>query len=54
MYNFYQNFTEIYSSYDHASIGSDDGLAPTRWQAIVWTNDGYFTDANMHHWASMS
>ena len=21
-------------------IGSDNGLAPTRWQAIIWTNDG--------------
>ena len=24
------------------------------WQAIVWTNDGYFTDTYMHHSASMS
>ena len=22
------------------SIGSDNGLAPSRWQAIIWTNDG--------------
>ena len=22
------------------SIGSDNGLAPNRWQAIIWTNDG--------------
>ena len=22
------------------SIGSDNGLAPTRRQAIIWTNDG--------------
>ena len=22
------------------SIGSDNGLAPTRWQAIIWTNAG--------------
>ena len=21
-------------------IGSDNGLAPSRWQAIIWTNDG--------------
>ena len=24
------------------------------WQAITWTNDGYFTDAKMRHSASMS
>ena len=24
------------------------------WQAIIWTNDGYFTDAYMRHSASMS
>ena len=24
----------------NASIGSDDGLAPTRRQAIIWTNGG--------------
>ena len=29
-------------------------LVPTRWQAIIWTNDGYFTDAYMCHSASMS
>ena len=37
-----------------SSIGSDNGLAPARWQAIIWTNDGQFTDAYMHHSASMS
>ena len=36
------------------SIGSDNGLTPARRQAIVWTNDGMFTDAYMHHLASMS
>ena len=25
---------------NNSSIGSDNGLAPTRWQAIIWTNDG--------------
>ena len=25
-------------------IGSDNGFAPTRWQAIIWTNNGLFTD----------
>ena len=23
----------------YSNIGSDNGLAPTRWQAIIWTND---------------
>ena len=36
------------------SIGSDNGLAPTRQQAIIWTNDGKFIDAYMGHLASMS
>ena len=25
--------------YNNSSIGSDNGLAPARWQAIIWTND---------------
>ena len=29
-------------------------LEPTRRQAIIWTNDGTFTDAYLHHSASMS
>ena len=29
----------------YSSIGSDDGLVLVRRQAIIWTNDGYFTDA---------
>ena len=32
----------------------DNGLAPTRRQAIIWTNDSYITDAYMRHSASMS
>ena len=35
-------------------LGSDNGLAPSRRQAIIWTNDGKFTDAYMGHSASMS
>ena len=31
-----------------------NGLALPRQQAIVWTYDGYFTDAHMPHSASMS
>ena len=28
------------SNQQYSIIGSDDGLAPSRWQAIIWTNDG--------------
>ena len=38
----------------YSSIGSDNGLALARQQAIIWTNDRYFTDAYMRHPASMS
>ena len=34
-------------------MGSDNGLAPTRRQAIIYTNDGKSTDAYMRHLASM-
>ena len=27
------------------NIGLDNSLAPSRCQAIIWTNDGLFTDA---------
>ena len=37
-----------------STISSDNGLAPTRRQAIFWTNDGKFTDAHMCHSTSMS
>ena len=36
------------------SIDSDNGLAPTSRQAIIWTNNGWITDAYMRHSASMS
>ena len=42
------------SNSQYSSIGSDNGLAPPRRQAIIWTNDGKFTDAYMRHSASMS
>ena len=38
----------------HSIIGSDNGLAPSRRQAIIWTNDGKFTDAYMRQSALMS
>ena len=36
------NFTKVCSqasSWQYISIGLDDGLAPNRWQTIIWTND---------------
>ena len=33
---------------------ADNDLALARRQAIIWTNDGYFTDAYICHLASMS
>ena len=38
----------------YSSFGLDNGLAPTRRQAIIWTKDGKFADAYMRHSASMS
>ena len=38
----------------HEIIGSDNGLAPSRRQAIIWTDGGKFSDAYMRHSASMS
>ena len=28
------------SNQQYSNIGSDNGLVPTRWQAIIWTKDG--------------
>ena len=42
------------NSNQYPSISSDNGLAPTRRQAIIWTNDGKFSDAYMRHPVSMS
>ena len=55
--NFDWDYTEVCSQRSttkQPSIGSDNGLAPTRHQAIIWTSDGKFTDAYMRHPASMS
>ena len=38
----------------HSSTGSDNGLTPLRRQAIIWNNDGYFTDAYMRHSSSLA
>ena len=43
MYEFRLKFHRICSSMSnkqYPTIGSDNGLAPTRRQAIIWTNDG--------------
>ena len=40
--NCYKNFIEIYSqgcNWQYSSIGSDNGLAPNRRQAIIWNSD---------------
>ena len=39
------NFTEIcslWSNWQYGCIGSDNGLVPNRWQAIIWSNVGVF------------
>ena len=41
--NFHKDFTKVYSQWSnqqYSSISSDNGLAPTRRQAIIWSNDG--------------
>ena len=30
----------VFSNEQYPNTGSDNGLAPARWQAIIWTNDG--------------
>ena len=50
------NFTELCSqesNSQYSSIVSDDGLASTSRQAIIWSNDGKFTDAYMRRLASV-
>ena len=55
--NFDYDFTEVClqgSKKQYSSIGSDNGMAPTRRQAVISTTDGKFTDAYMRHSASMN
>ena len=54
MCKFQLRFHWILSNQQYSITGSDNGLAPTRRQAIIWTNDGKLTDAYMRHLASMS
>ena len=42
------------SNQQFSSIGSDNGLAPARRQAIIWTSDGKFTNAYIPQSAPMS
>ena len=43
-----------WSNLQQSSIGADNGLALARWQAIIWTNGGYPTDAFVRRSASVS
>ena len=38
----------------YSCFGLDNVLVRTRWQAIVWTNDGYMIASYMHQLASKS
>ena len=38
---------------NNSSIVSDDGFAPTRRQAIIWTDDVWFINAHIHYLASI-
>ena len=40
MFEFWLEFPKV--PVEQTSIGSDNGLAPNRWQAIIWTNYGLF------------
>ena len=50
--NFAEVFIEVDSSWQYSSIGSDNGLAPARWQAIIWTNlkGQYIPKLNVAPW----
>ena len=55
--NFDWYFTEVYSylcNLQYSSIGSDNGLVPTRRQAIICTNGDYCTDGYMRNPTLMS
>ena len=54
--NIDEYFIEVcsfWSNWQYSSIGSDNCLALTRRQAIIWTNDDKFIDAYMCHPASV-
>ena len=39
---------------NYSRIGSDDGLVPSRRQAIIWANEDQFIGAYMRHSAAIS
>ena len=41
------------SNYEGYNIGADNGLAPERRKAVIWSNDGFLCE-RMRHSASMS
>ena len=43
----------LFLKVQYSSIGSDDGLVLTRWQAIIWTNDYYITDIYIYIYMSL-
>ena len=50
-----EEIADIFINYNiDSSIGSDNGLALVRRQAIIWANDSLITDAYMRHSAPMS
>ena len=52
---FWFNFTEVCSwafDWQYVSIGSGNGLAPNRWQAIIWTNDGLVYFVTWPQWVN--
>ena len=50
-----EEIADMFRNYNiDSSNGSDNGLVLPRRQAIIWTNDGLFTDAYMRHSASKS
>ena len=53
--NFLHNYAGWTSKFHHRRlyISWDNALAPTKRQAIIWTNDVLFTDAHMRHSVSM-
>ena len=54
-----KDFFDVCSSWQYSSIGSNDGLAPARQEAIVWIYWRIYallrlnelTDADMHTWS---
>ena len=47
-------FVRVSSHQQYSSNVSDDGLAPARWQAVICSSDGKFTDTYMRQSASLS